>query len=388
LVERVPGLATERLMTFVWRDPPPGARPSIFASLGTIVPEELAMRPLGRTGVWYRSFRVPARARIGYGFSPLPMPGGGGSPKGWGEYLRSVVPDPENGRRLHYPKDPYDPDDVEVVQSVAELPGAPVQRWSRPSGRDPYSEESTRSKSRFLPNQRTVWVCLPPDFDPARVRYNLLVTFDGEMYRRAIPTPLIVANLVGAGRIGPTVVVLVGNGPGARTAELGGNPRFVDFLARELWPWLRRHHAISVPANRVVLAGSSLGGLTAAYAALRYPNLFGNALAQSGAFPYPCADPRGGRTTIMELFAHAPRRALRFYLDAGSLETAVVPGMAVSLLGGVRHMRDVLEAKGYPVAYAEFAGGHDYAVWKGTLADGLLRLLGAGRGRRSRRKST
>ena len=78
----------------------------------------------------------------------------------------------------------------------------------------------------------------------------------------------------------------------------------------------------------------------------------------------------------MERLSRAPRRSTRYYLDAGTHETVVPPGGVGSLLGGVRHMRDVLVARGYPVTYAEFAGGHDYACWRGTLADGIIALLG------------
>jgi len=39
-------------------------------------------------------------------------------------------------------------------------------------------------------------------------------------------------------------------------------------------------------------------------------------------------------------------------------------------------MRDVLEAKGYSVVYSEFAGGHAYLNWRGSLADGLIVLAG------------
>ena len=41
-----------------------------------------------------------------------------------------------------------------------------------------------------------------------------------------------------------------------------------------------------------------------------------------------------------------------------------------------RHMRDVLQLKGYEVHYNNFNGGHDYICWRGSLADGLMTLIG------------
>jgi enterochelin esterase family protein len=67
---------------------------------------------------------------------------------------------------------------------------------------------------------------------------------------------------------------------------------------------------------------------------------------------------------------------LRFYVDAGSFE-ADMNGAGFSILEPSRHMRDLLLAKGYEVHYHEFVGGHDYLSWRGTLADGLIALLGA-----------
>jgi enterochelin esterase family protein len=43
-----------------------------------------------------------------------------------------------------------------------------------------------------------------------------------------------------------------------------------------------------------------------------------------------------------------------------------------------RHTRDLLLTKGYSVNYHEYTGGYDYVCWRGSLADGLIALAGAG----------
>jgi enterochelin esterase family protein len=112
--------------------------------------------------------------------------------------------------------------------------------------------------------------------------------------------------------------------------------------------------------------------LTAAFAALRRPDLFGNVLSQSGSFWWSATDSEW----LTRQYVHAANVQVRFYLEAGLLENRPAPGReGASLLLANRHLRDVLEAKGYAVHYSEFMGGHDFACWRGTLAEGL-RVVG------------
>jgi len=46
------------------------------------------------------------------------------------------------------------------------------------------------------------------------------------------------------------------------------------------------------------------------------------------------------------------------------------------MLDANRHLRDVLQAKGYKFRYVEFNGRHEFANWQETLGDGLIYLLG------------
>jgi enterochelin esterase family protein len=53
---------------------------------------------------------------------------------------------------------------------------------------------------------------------------------------------------------------------------------------------------------------------------------------------------------------------VRFFHDVGELEGSLTPS---------RWLDQVLTAKGYDTCYREFAGGHDYAWWRGLFADAL-----------------
>ena len=45
------------------------------------------------------------------------------------------------------------------------------------------------------------------------------------------------------------------------------------------------------------------------------------------------------------------------------------------MLTVTRHLRDVLRARGYPVRYPEFSGGHDPIGWRTTLPDAIRHFL-------------
>ena len=75
---------------------------------------------------------------------------------------------------------------------------------------------------------------------------------------------------------------------------------------------------------------------------------------------------------VTQLVASTPKVPVRFYLEAGLFET----DRGMSILLENQKLRQALTAKSYEVTYSEFAGGHDFVAWRGSLADGLLALAG------------
>jgi len=215
----------------------------------------------------------------------------------------------------------------------------------------------------------------PPGYDPQGKPYDLLVVLDGRTYTGDVPAPTILDNLLAAKRIPPLVAVFVANpSPEARSREMVCHAPFAEFLARELLPWVRRGYHVTVDPAHTAIAGSSLGGLAAACAARLHPEAFGNVLSLSGSFYW---QPPGETEPewLARQLATSPKLPLSFYLEAGLMEDRS-RGEGPSLLAANRHLRTVLQAKGYAVDYREFNGGHSILSWRGSLADGLLALFG------------
>jgi hypothetical protein len=107
-----------------------------------------------------------------------------------------------------------------------------------------------------------------------------------------------------------------------RWAEMTCRPAYAAFLADELLPWAATRLPLTDDPARTVVAGQSLGGLTAAHAALSAPHRFGNALVQSGSFWWP-----DGPDTewLTREIARIPRLPVRFRLSYGEQEWVALP---------------------------------------------------------------
>jgi enterochelin esterase-like enzyme len=363
-----PGRDRQLLVTFLWRgDDLRGVM--LLGSLSNDAP----LARLGATDVWYRSYKVRRDARFTYRLAPVtaPIHLDPNGPYYDRQAVRATAGiDPRNPHRH--------PPTGEALLSVVELPDAPPKTWSvrrpgTPAGQIG-REESFRSAS--LGGSRPVAVYTPPGYQAGGEPYPLLVVLDGTAYRDLIPLPVILDNLIAAGRIPPVVAVLAGRlDAEERDTDLACNRAFSRFLAEELLPWVRQHYRVTADPAHTVLAGSSLGGLAAACAAIEYPDRFGNVLAQSGSFSWK---PEGAARPewVARRLAAGPRLPLRFALDVGLLETWPPPTGGPSLLEANRHLRDTLRAKGYDLTYSEYAGGHGHANWQATLPEELVSLLG------------
>lgn len=352
-------------VSFLWRGDRSTPWVSVFG--GPVGKDEAPLEKLGDSDIRYLTVRVPHDVRFSYAFfasdEPPPSP-------------LDPPPGPPPMRAWH--SDPANPNHSGPFSAV-ELPDAPKGLLYGQPGVAKGQLHTEKLHSEALKEDREVKVYVPPGAE-GKGPWALLLAFDSEVYGGGgpsgagptfIPLPAIVDALMERKELPPTVVALVPNLPDRRMKDLGLSAPFADFLAKELLPFLQKKYGVDRRPERVTVTGSSLGGLASAFLAFEHPEAVGNVLSQSGSFWfYPDATPwekRGVEPgTFIREVAAAPKKAVVFYMEAGIFEH--------ELRDSNRRLRDVLVAKGYPVTYREFAGGHDYACWKESIADGLRSL--------------
>ncbi|RZK32590.1 MAG: esterase, partial [Hymenobacter sp.] len=142
---------------------------------------------------------------------------------------------------------------------------------------------------------RRVWLYLPPGYSQAgRQRYPVLYLQDGQnvfddatAYAGEWGVDETLNQLRASGQ-DPTgcIVVAVDNGGDHRLDEYspwvnaeykkgGEGDQYTNFLTLSLKPYIDAHYRTQPDAAHTAIAGSSMGGLIALYAGLKYPQVFG-----------------------------------------------------------------------------------------------------------------
>lgn len=340
-----------------------------------------ALTRLPGTDLWYRTVAFPNDTRTFYLFDvdpPATIPRG--DPAAQADALRRTRRgDPLNPRWVDAL---YFASAQESLWSLLELPEAPAPAQSYARSLPGVSKGAVtehKFASTILKDDRAFAVYVPADLPPDAKPCPVVILFDGRMYRddNFFHAPTILDNLIAQKKIPPAVVVFVDQVD--RMKELYFNDAYARYVAGELLPWVRAHYPVTSDRARTTVGGLSAGGVGAAFCALRHPDVFGNVLSQSGAFWFspgidvnapPVLIPEGTLATDF-LAAPVPPSPTRFYLGVGRFED----DLPCPLLSENRRLRDVLRAKGYPVTYAEYSGGHSFVHWRDTLPDALIALL-------------
>ena len=377
LIEPIAADPQHCLVTVLWRDKTGLKNVALrWESYANSDPEQYAFEHLAQSDVWYLTLRLPRGARFVYQLS---------ADDDLVPYSRFDIAD-NNAAVRHDASAMLDPlNPKKWIQhngefSLAELPGAPPQPWveKRP-GIAEGRIEKRQFKNDRLGNEREIAIYTPPGYSAHHSPYPLMVLFDEKQYLTMVPTPTILDNLIAAQKIPPLVAVLVDavDRDTRRTETMGANAdAYADVMSTDLIAWILASYNVTRDPAQTIAAGSSANGFASMYMAWRHPDVFGNVLCQSGAlFWEPGTGPGTGVPLgehpewLARQVAQSPKKAIRFFVEAGLFEDS-----REGILDTSRHFRDVALARGYEIHYQEFAGGHNYINWRGSLADGLIYL--------------
>jgi len=298
------------------------------------------------TDLFYRTFRLEPASRWEYRFQV--------------DYEEWKI-DPQNTRTV-----PLVDDEGEASELI--LPGystaAHLEAPESPHGR----MESLELTSETLGYDKQVEVWLPPGYDATERSYPLLVVNDGEAWLSKGLMNHSLENLVGTS-IEPVVVAFVE--PTRRWWIEAGGSRTEDYaamLARELVPMLEKRYRLIPDSGSRALLGNRYFGFSAIYAALRHPDVFGGAAAQSVSIGLGTAD------ALQQLIQERSGDALRFYLDWNRFDERNVD-RGSNLGEDSRTLAGMLRDGGYHLDGGEVLDSYGWGGWRNRTDRALVALF-------------
>ncbi len=220
-------------------------------------------------------------------------------------------------------------------------------------------------ESRVLGQTRTFFVYRPAG-QLIGSQYPSLYVHDGSDALTLIDMPDVLDRLIGRREIPPLVAVFIP--PITRSVEYNGDANYMEFVAREIVPFVQENYAVDLSPAQTGVWGASLGGLLAFELGANYGDVFGRIFAQSAAFSM-------SEKSIAAL-AEGLAAEQKLYLNIGTYETTIFPEQPMGdFLTANRAMRDLLAETNIPFDYNEWSQGHSWGLWQDALPDGLQYLF-------------
>lgn len=322
------------------------------------------MECIANTNIWFKTYEIRKDIRFLYSFSVNDF-----LDDDMDKRHNNLTYDFLNPNKFVYPKDDEVSESEETISSLVELPYTDKFKWIIENNKSPKGTiELHRFHSKFLNNERRIWIYTPYDYSADSMPYGAVVTTDGFEYINLLSAPTVLDNLISEGKIPPIAGIFIETSKD-RGYELKCNKTFSDFVASEVMPWALEHYNITKEPSKNVIAGCSLGGLTASFLGLTHSDIFGNVLSQSGSYWWsPEGD--GNFNWMSRQYETAEKLPLKFYVNVGVLETPD------KMIETNEKFRDTLSSKGYTLHYETFNSAHDGLYWGETLAKGLIALIG------------
>jgi enterochelin esterase-like enzyme len=256
---------------------------------------------------------------------------------------------------------------LSTLTPMSETAAGALPRWL---GLDPVRarlEPMTVEGTAVGPVDAQVWT-------PARYRASdrlpLLVCHDGPELAAQAGITRYVGALVRAGELPPMRVALLA--PGVRNAWYSADLDYAAALTHRVLPGLQAAYRC---ADRVVLAGISLGALAALHAEWAHPGTFAGLYLSSGSFFTLDTDPQERGFEGFAAVTAFVGRVLRAPAAPSRPVVSVTCGAAEENAVNNRVLAARLAELGLDTSHAEVPGGHTFATWRDMLDPHLTTLL-------------
>jgi enterochelin esterase-like enzyme len=222
---------------------------------------------------------------------------------------------------------------------LSEMPDVPA--WTRTSLKIPGTEKDIYD----------INIVSPPSGQYGN-RSSVTVYFlDGDDYLYHSGAANLIANLSQEGDMPLITGVFVS--PTNRDVQYVLSQPYAELLASQVVPEVEKRFNTGGQASHRMIIGGSLGGLHSVFTSLNYPQVFGNAAAQSGSF-------WERNIEILDYVHKASHHPLNLYLDVGSYETA-------EMTSSTQRVAEALKEEDMRFKSTRYPGVHDGQCWKNRM---------------------